>query len=293
MAGIDAAAYPHIVEGIIDSAPPVAVPALRLVSRAVRERIDARLGHHVVLAHYGGEPAPASLPEHARLLTPSALQHTRVVQLCSWSGQDGLDATAAEAALLALRGVTHVVMDFAVREHSSASMPRLRAGQTAVHPIRAERARQVHRPVRVAYQDVVGSHAHRIVFVLRADPRETAAICSVFYDASIPKRDFAVCLLPPPGGGIWLDEEEKTAPPLLDTLAVSAANLGTLTIAGLETWGGPAADAAWRATLVERLERIANGMARRGRVPNLSLMTLAEWRSAVGEDEWTIVNDVV
>ncbi|EKD04479.1 hypothetical protein A1Q2_01255 [Trichosporon asahii var. asahii CBS 8904] len=295
MCWLDFAAYPHIVEEILDLAPAEAIPTLRQVSRGVRDRLDRRLAYHVVLPHYLGERAPRLLPNAGQLLTRSSLTKTRIVQLQSWSGQDGYPRTAAEEALLDLPGLRWVVLDFPSQSHRRGSMPVLRAGQTAVHPIRNSWSRQVNHPYRLRYQDVVGCRAHRIVFVLQADPSVYAPICSVFYDSSFPSREFVICLLPPPGDPTtkWLTGKCTSHAPLLDTLAVSAANLGTLTIAGLETWDDSGLEGSWRDLLTERLSSIVNGTTRRDRAPDLTVVTLDEWRQQVGEEEWSLVTSVL
>lgn len=295
MLRLDIEAYPHIVEEIFDLAPAEAIPTLRLVSRGVRDRVDTRLAYHVVLPHYLGKGAPHLLPGAWKLLTWSSLEKTRVVQLLSWSGQDGYPVTSAEEALLTLPNVRWVILDFPSQSHRMGSMPVLRAGQTAIHPIRNSWSRQVNHPYRLRYQDVVGCRAHRIVFVLQADPSVYAPICSVFYDSAIPNREFVICLLPPPGeaGKKWLTGKEASHAPLLDTLAVSAANLGTLTIAGLETWDDEGLEGSWRDMLTERLSSIINGTTRRDRSPDLTIATLEEWRKQVGEEEWSIVTSVL
>ncbi len=57
---IDASAYPHILEGIVDHAAPEVLLALRATSHPLKERADAHLARHVVLRDDVLSPFPGS-----------------------------------------------------------------------------------------------------------------------------------------------------------------------------------------------------------------------------------------
>lgn len=50
---IDYSAFPHIIDQILDLAPRDALFALRAASRSLRDRIDGKLAHHLVVRHCG------------------------------------------------------------------------------------------------------------------------------------------------------------------------------------------------------------------------------------------------